>query len=286
MAKALKPLVVILLLLSIAALVLGAMLFGKRETLKGRTQKLEQAVEGLAAQLAAPREPYVEGLEPARLDAQKLMDYASMDVPLARLKVLAANRYDQLFQTHDDLKVMTDRLEATNRVLLATQNELADTKDELAQTQDELTERTAELARANESIGALEQEKDLLQVQIDDLNTQLTEAQEASRDLEDQIVTLTQDIAELERRLGIGQKATMEEGLAGRILVVSPEWNFVVLNIGSEDGVVAAAEMLVHRADQLIGKVRISEVTDQYAIADIVTDWEKAPPREGDHVFF
>jgi len=53
MTKLLKVLVVFLLILSIAALALGVMLFMKRELLKGRTQKLERALTALAATIEA-----------------------------------------------------------------------------------------------------------------------------------------------------------------------------------------------------------------------------------------
>ena len=62
MAKALKPLVIILLLLSITSLTLGILLFGKREVLKGRTQKLEQSVLALASSLNAAQEPFIADL--------------------------------------------------------------------------------------------------------------------------------------------------------------------------------------------------------------------------------
>lgn len=53
MAKLLKVLVIILLILSIVALSLGSMLFMKREILKGRTRKLENAVMALATTIEA-----------------------------------------------------------------------------------------------------------------------------------------------------------------------------------------------------------------------------------------
>lgn len=59
MGKLLRVLVIICLLLSIGALVLGTMLFKKRELLKGRTQKLETAIIALGTTIEAepPAEP-------------------------------------------------------------------------------------------------------------------------------------------------------------------------------------------------------------------------------------
>jgi hypothetical protein len=59
-----------------------------------------------------------------------------------------------------------------------------------------------------------------------------------------------------------------------------------VLDIGSDSGLVRDAQMLVHRADKLIGKVRITNVQKSMAIAEIMMDWEQSPVREGDYVLY
>ncbi len=69
MGKFLRVLVIILTILSIGALTLGILLFGKREVLKGRTQKLEQTLISLGPTLE------VEG---AKVDTKP--DYVARDV--------------------------------------------------------------------------------------------------------------------------------------------------------------------------------------------------------------
>lgn len=59
MKRLLEILVIVLLMLSVAAMVFGAMLFRKRELLKGRTHQLEQAVMKIASTLECER-PGVE----------------------------------------------------------------------------------------------------------------------------------------------------------------------------------------------------------------------------------
>ena len=68
MAKFLRVLVVLIFLLSIAALVLGIMLFNKREILKGRAHKLEEGLISLARTLESepPEKPEVPPAYPAR----------------------------------------------------------------------------------------------------------------------------------------------------------------------------------------------------------------------------
>ncbi|XHR29061.1 MAG: hypothetical protein ACFUZC_00560 [Chthoniobacteraceae bacterium] len=61
----------------------------------------------------------------------------------------------------------------------------------------------------------------------------------------------------------------LRPGLEGRILVVNPNWNFVVLNIGDRQGVVSGASMVIKRGGSVIGRVRITSVEPSTAIADI-----------------
>jgi len=68
MAKFLRVLVVLIFILSIAALTLGIMLFTKREMLKGRAHKLEEGLISLARTLESepPEKPDVPPAYPAR----------------------------------------------------------------------------------------------------------------------------------------------------------------------------------------------------------------------------
>ena len=113
-------------------------------------------------------------------------------------------------------------------------------------------------------------------------NNQLVKAEEEMRDLQDQVATLDKIVKET---TPTGNRP-LPLGLTGKITVVNSDWNFVVLDIGSESGLVRDAQMLVHRADKLIGKVRISNVQKDMAIAEIMTDWEQSPIREGDYVLY
>ena len=58
--------------------------------------------------------------------------------------------------------------------------------------------------------------------------------------------------------------------VAGKILAVNPDWNFVVLNIGNNARLEAGHEMVVTRNGQSVGKVRVMAVEEKTSIADIV----------------
>lgn len=283
MAKALKVFIVLLLLLSIASLTLGIILFGKREILKGRTQKLEAAAQQVTRTLSAAKEPFINDLGVA-LNAQNLATYETMDGELARVQKLVENRQLELENTYGDLKRTSDELTATKDELAQTQDQLEQARQQIVQLNETVTQRNAEIARQTEQIGQLEQDKAGLQVQIDDLHNTVAKMEDEQQDLRDKIVTLEQTVTDLEAQLGQGTVKALPKGLHGRVLVVNSDWNFVVLDIGSDSGLVPNAEMLVHRGEQLIGKVLISGVTRQLAIADINNAWLQTGLKEGDSV--
>jgi peptidoglycan hydrolase CwlO-like protein len=282
MGKALKPLVVILLLLSIAALVLGSMLFSQREILKNRTQTLERSVVSLATYLAAPKDPHIEKAD-VKLDEQALMDLARMQEPLGQLSKLAEVRYEQLFQTKDDLQKTREELKNTRDELALTKTELKQSQDKVSELQTIIQQKETELTTANNQISQLQADKTQLQAEIDSLKQKLADAEEEVRDLQQLVAQLEAELAKLYAEKGV---LDVPRGLSGKVVAVNPDWNFVILDIGSLSKLKAGAEMIVHRGDQLIGKVRVSNVELNMAVAEIEKDWEKAPIKEGDSVFF
>jgi hypothetical protein len=88
MTKLLKALVVILLILTVCAFTFGAMLFHKREILKGRTQKLERAFMALAATIED---------EPPVLDRKP--EYPARDIDDATSELLDSPRRSRFWHT-------------------------------------------------------------------------------------------------------------------------------------------------------------------------------------------
>ena len=278
MAKALKAFIVILLLLSIASLVLGIMLFGKREVLKARTQKNEMALAKVAQNL------HFDNFNAAELVVQDAASLPNMDAPLSRLAAAAENQYNELQLTKEDLSRTQTELATTKDELTATKGELSRTQDQVTQLNSTITAKNAEIATKEDAIATMEQEKAGQQTQIDELNNTIATMEDEKQDLNDKVVTLEQTIVELEALKGESVGRPLPRGISGKVVLVNKDWNFVVVNLGSKNGLVPAAEMLVHRGDKLVGKIQISGVAKDMAIADINADWSVSQIREGDFV--
>jgi hypothetical protein len=74
-------------------------------------------------------------------------------------------------------------------------------------------------------------------------------------------------------------------GLKGRVVAVDPKYDFVVLDIGGNQGVLENGQMLVNRDGKLVARVRITRVEPNRSIANIMADWKKDEVMEDDQVF-
>ena len=93
--------------------------------------------------------------------------------------------------------------------------------------------------------------------------------------------------SELDRFLGKGRPVEMP-GFRGMIVSVDPKYDFVVLNVGGDQGAKERGEVLVNRNGELIAKLVITSVQANRSIANILPE-SKRPNKEvmeGDQVFY
>ena len=223
-----------------------------------------------------------------------------------KIEVLTTN----LAQTEANLQQSRQSEAEAKRNVKTLSGELADTQATLLQTGENLT-NTMMLAqqqreRADTNAMALRQvtmerntaQQELSRWQVfgrtidqirNDLGTLRTV--QAERDVfeaENQALerTLRTEQARLARLLGTNAPIQLPPGTKGNIVAVDPKYDFVVLDIGENDGVLPWAQMLVNRDGKLIGKVQITQVEPNRSIANVLQDWKQDDVMEGDQVIF
>jgi cell shape-determining protein MreC len=92
---------------------------------------------------------------------------------------------------------------------------------------------------------------------------------------------LTNELAKYE---GPSHDILLPANLTGKILVVDPKWDFVVLNIGDDQGVLQNGQLLVSRDGKLVAKVIIRSIEKNRCIANIMPGWKLGQVIEGDEV--
>ena len=204
-------------------------------------------------------------------------------------------------QKESDLAKTKTELKKTAGELVSTQTELADTK----------TDRDKALAKA-----------DAQSKRADDLNTRLAavtkEREDEQNDLAaykaagltpDQVIKLNKTLKDANAQISAinSEKAVLIRSLAktkseldkyttpdtfvklradlhGKILVVDPKWDFVVLDVGEDQGVITDGELLISRSGKLVAKVVVRSVQRDRCIANIIPGWKLGDPVEGDEV--
>lgn len=92
---------------------------------------------------------------------------------------------------------------------------------------------------------------------------------------------------ELSRFIGDREQVVeLPPGLKGNVVAVDPKYDFVVLDIGGNQGVLENGQMLVNRDGKLVAKVRITRVEPNRSIANIVPGWKQDEVMEGDQVVY
>jgi hypothetical protein len=205
--------------------------------------------------------------------------------------------------------------QAAQTELASTKNTLAKTEKELTNTQEKLVaseqERDKAVAEAQTQIKKSTELSEKLTAAITDrddaraklaayettgftppqiagLGKQIRQAQEAlEASLEEKKIlsaSLQKAKDEIDWIKGKVEHVKLRADLKGTILVADPKWEFVVLNVGEDEGAKMNGELLVSRNGKLVAKVIISEVQKGRCIANVLPGWKLGDVIEGDSV--
>jgi hypothetical protein len=199
-------------------------------------------------------------------------------------------------------------LAKTRTNLKKTQGELAQTQQDLADTKGErdkaIARAEAQSKRADDlstRLATVTQERDSAQTDLaaykatgltpDEaikLNKNLKDAQTEIAAINAEKTVMEHNIVRLQSRLdryeGTNEFVLLRADLRGKILAVDPKWDFVVLNVGEDQGVLSNGELLVSRNGKLVAKVIVRSVQKDRSIANVVPGWKLGQPIEGDEV--
>ena len=66
---------------------------------------------------------------------------------------------------------------------------------------------------------------------------------------------------------------------------MDPKWNFIVLDMGAEHGLVPKGVLMISRGSKLVAKAKLTRVEANRSIADVLPGWDLGQVQEGDQVF-
>jgi histidinol phosphatase-like enzyme len=200
----------------------------------------------------------------------------------------------ELASTKQDLETTSNKLKQTEESLTAATAEAAAAKaeaetqikratelaDKLAKTTEERDTAQAYLQRYK-GTGYEPEQIAALGKQIRDLQLAVEVSAEEKKILQRNLEKTT---AELRRLKGEDYVVELPPTAAGKVVVVDPKWEFVVLDFGSDRGAKPYGELLVSRNGRLVAKVVIRGIEKDRCIANVMPGWTFGEVAEGDMV--
>ena len=214
-----------------------------------------------------------------------------------------------------DLKTTQDNLASTKTDLNNTKSTLAKTESDLKRTRTQLADAVAERDKAVKAEALAQQRAQKLTDEMTDVRKKLDDAQaelaaysvagmtplevaNANKQIKELQNTLNALRAEnkilgttirnLKSELAIyrdpDSRPSLPATLHGKVVVYDPKWEFVLLDVGEDQGVLVNGELLVNRDGKLIAKVIVRSIQKDRCIANIVSGWKYGELIEGDSV--
>lgn len=305
----LKILIVLNLLLAIAAVVFVYFMHEQREILKTQIDESRKHVARMAEKLQWGRFDFLEADvnkqgnlallgdwrdepegHPGMMNAN-MVDYQQMNIGLKAMEGVASSRVEALIESKREWDVLDGRLEETNQVLNATRVDLADTQQKLADEEQAHIDTKRQLEDERETVRKQKGEIEGLNGEIADLNESIEKKNESIAKYQSDLDEVNAEAFDLKRQLEIckrGGGTIVAEDQVGKVIAVEHDWNFVVMDIGTDNSITENMTAMIHRGDDLIGRVKISKATPDTSIGIIIPEFKVKGYRieTGDGVMF
>jgi septal ring factor EnvC (AmiA/AmiB activator) len=199
-------------------------------------------------------------------------------------------------------------LASTKKELDKTSADLKQTKETLATTTEQRDKLQAEVASLTKKAADLAEKLAKSTQERDDARAELA-AYKATGQTPEQILGFvdkikklqeTIEVASMENKL-LAQKLRRTEvklakiidpdylvplppELKGKVIATDPKWDFVVLDVGEDQGVLTDGELLVNRNGKFVARVRVRTVEKGRCVANIMAGTKLGEVLEGDQV--
>ncbi len=221
-----------------------------------------------------------------------------------KINTLMSQRDDyhtQLTQTQATLATTKQNLATTQKNLADTQQQLADSQAARKKAEDMPPLNNKRADDLSDKLAKTTQDRDAAQAdlaaykatgkspeEILKLLALIKQDQDTIAAINDEKKVLARNLLRVQNQLneliGTNYVVKLPADLKGKVVVVDPKWDFVVLNVGDEQGVLQDGEMLVSRDGKLVAKVVVRTVEKDRCIANIMPGWKLGEVFEGDQV--
>lgn len=199
---------------------------------------------------------------------------------LAEAKKMASELQLKLQETKVKLDSLTEEFAQEKSAHIETLNQLEQYKTDLQQQRSLRQDLENRLKITEDSGRAIKEQLKIIQQQKDELEEKIKNAEVGSGNVElGKVIVNNEPAASVKNPVKgkskpvkpekINEKAVspQSKSLAGKVMVVNEEFNFVVINLGSKDNVMPGDVFLVSRGNKTIGEVKIEKVHEAMSAA-------------------
>jgi hypothetical protein len=190
----------------------------------------------------------------------------------------------QLKTAQTDVKTAQDAQQTAEKKAADDESKITDLNNQLTQAQKDVADAKAAADKATSDLTAANQKYNDLQTSLggktpDDYKKEVADAQKDAADaqaqqkvLQDSLDQSNQRVKDLMVAINNENKKVEPPGVSGKVTFVDRTWNFVVLDVGLDAGVVPNGELIVYRGHSFLGKIRITRADPNDSVAEILPD--------------
>jgi len=222
-------------------------------------------------------------------------------------RVWLEGQLEKMTKTKESLQKERDELAKTKEVLETQLNDITTQakalSDQFAQEKRAREALNTEMGQVRKDLSARNEELGKVQKEKLTLTEGLAKAKQSYQALSNELTTLRQAKEALERRVKEMLSLQAQEAekiivkpsafqpasetarsLEGKVLVVNRDFNFVVVNLGSKDGVKVGDQFSLWHEGKAVAKAQVEKIYDAMAAATLLTEELKGQVKEGDQV--
>lgn len=227
---------------------------------------------------------------------------------IVKVKTIIETTRQERDKWHSQYDQTYAELTKTKNTLKQTQTELADTKQQLDTTKKDLAAANSKVNDLNKQVATLTENLNKANSDLEDANIAIAKyktafptpelalsaakdlkaAQDREAAIEDEKKVLQRELVRTKNKLAVyedpNKPVPLPASLLGKVLVADPKWDFVVLNVGADQGAMERGQLLVNRDGKLVAKVVITSVQKDRCIANVMPGWKLGDVLEGDQV--
>jgi multidrug efflux pump subunit AcrA (membrane-fusion protein) len=207
------------------------------------------------------------------------------DAAILAQTVQAKTQAEQATKKAQAEKAAADAAKAdSDKQLADAKTQVDDLTSKLAEAKTQQATAASALSTATDAAKAAQDKLDALNKQldgksVDDYKTaeakaesDLAAAQSEQKILQDQLQGSQEKVTTLMDAINRSKSGGTMPGISGKVTFVDHTWNFVVLDVGVSSGVVPNGELIVYRGRSFLGKIRVTKVDNNDAVAEILPD--------------